>query len=78
MGKVAQRDLLFSLAFGIVCLLFFHLDHLVASYSGWDDPNWWLHLIVDSGYVLVYGTLGWLGRRGWRVWQRANNPHRDD
>lgn len=65
----ARRDLLWSGLIGVICLLFFHLDHLVASYSGWDDPVWWLHLLVDGGYVLLYGSLGWLVVRGWRLWK---------
>lgn len=76
MHRPAIRDLLLSLAFGILCLLLFHLDHLVASYSGWDDPVWLLHLVVDSGYVLVYGGLGWITLRGWRVWRRRQEKER--
>lgn len=67
---MARRDLIMSLAIGVICLLLFHLDHLVNSYSGWDDPWWWLHLLVDGGYVLVYGALGWVMLRGWRIWKK--------
>lgn len=74
MGTTARRDLLLSLALGFVCLLLFHLDHLVASYSGWDDPTWLLHLVVDGGYVLAYGAISWLVLRGWRVWRRSHRP----
>lgn len=63
------RDLLLSLAVGLVALLLFHLDHLVASYSGWDDPLWWLHLLVDSTYIIIYGGLFFVGLRGWRIWR---------
>lgn len=63
------RNLLLSLVVGIAALLLFHLDHLVASYSGWDDPLWWLHLLVDGSYVVIYGGLFFVGLRGWRIWQ---------
>lgn len=64
-----QRDLLLSLAAGVLCLLLFHLDHLVATYSGWGDPAWWLHLLVDGSYILLYGALSWFVLRGWRLWK---------
>ncbi|MDQ4078111.1 MAG: hypothetical protein M3220_17925 [Chloroflexota bacterium] len=71
MGNVSStRDLLLSLGFGIAALLFFHLDHLVVTYSGWNNTDWLLHLLVDSGYVLLYASLGWLVLRGWRVWRQ--------
>lgn len=71
--KLVYRDLALSLLFGVICLLLFHLDHLVATYSGWDDPVWWLHLLVDGGYILIYGALGWVGLRGWRVWRQMKS-----
>jgi hypothetical protein len=68
--KPAYRDLALSLVLGVVGLLLFHLDHLVATYSGWDDPLWWLHVLVDGGYILIYAALAWVGLRGWRVWRQ--------
>lgn len=72
--STARRDLLLSLLLGVVGLLLFHLDHLLVSYSGWDDPYWWLHLLVDGGYVVVYASLSWVVLRGWRLWRR-NRKH---
>jgi hypothetical protein len=71
MSSLRWKDILVSLGIGFVCLLLFHLDHLIASYSGWSDPAWWLHLLVDGSYVLIYGTLGWLVLRGWRLWRSS-------
>jgi cation transport ATPase len=62
-------DLLVSFSIGVLALLLFHLDHLIASYSGWDDPYWWLHLLVDSTYVVIYGGLFFVALRGWRIWR---------
>lgn len=71
----SQKDILLSTAIGVLGLLFFHLDHLVVTYSGWDDPDWLLHLVVDGSYVLVYGFLGWVVLRGWRLWQQRNKEN---
>jgi hypothetical protein len=71
MSPEMRHDLILSLGIGVFFLLFFHLDHLVVSYSGWDDPAWWLHLLVDSGYILLYGGLGFVVLRGWRIWRRS-------
>jgi hypothetical protein len=70
MSPTARRDLFLSLAIGVLFLLFFHLDHLVNTYTSWNDPDWLLHLFVDGGYVLIYGSIGWLALRGWRIWNR--------
>lgn len=70
MPATARRDLLLSLMIGILFLLFFHLDHLVNSYTSWADPTWLLHLLVDGGYVLVYSSIGWVALRGWRIWNQ--------
>lgn len=77
MGSTARRDIIFSLTFGVICLLFFHLDHLVVTYSGWNDPSWLLHVVVDSGYVWVYAALAWVGLRGWRVWKRREGEDKE-
>lgn len=74
---MVRRDFILSLMFGIFCLLFFHLDHLVVSYSGWNDPVWLLHLLVDSSYVLIYGFFGWVGLRGWRIWKHSGKNRSD-
>ncbi|HEX8682990.1 MAG TPA: hypothetical protein VF707_11795 [Ardenticatenaceae bacterium] len=71
MSSTARRDLLLSLGIGVAFLLFFHLDHLVNTYTGWSDPDWLLHLLVDGSYVLVYGAIGWIALRGWRVWRQG-------
>lgn len=72
MASFGWRDLATILVLGVIGLLLFHLDHLLVSYSGWDDPAWLLHLVVDGSYVLLYGTLGWLVLRGWHLWRRAS------
>ncbi len=69
----ARRDLLLSLLLGVMALLLFHLDHLIVTYSGWDDPDWLLHLLVDGSYVLLYGALSWVVLRGWRLWRKRMN-----
>ncbi|HYN89947.1 MAG TPA: hypothetical protein VER55_15545 [Ardenticatenaceae bacterium] len=66
-------DLLLGLALGVFALFAFHLDHLVASYSGWNDPLWWLHLLVDGSYVVIYGGLAFVALRGWRIWRSRTN-----
>jgi hypothetical protein len=73
----ARHELSLSFIVGVLALLLLHLDHLVATYSGWDDPLWWLHLLVDSSYILIYGGLFFVMLRGWRVWRRSRRPHRD-
>lgn len=71
----ARRDLLLSLLLGVVALLLFHLDHLIVTYRGWDDPQWLLHLVVDGSYILLYGALSWFVLRGWRLWRQRMNDN---
>jgi hypothetical protein len=72
-----RGDLLLSVIIGIAGLLLFHLDHLLVSYSGWDDPAWLLHLFVDGSYVLVYGGMAWMVIRGWRLWRKAQRKQKN-
>ena len=65
-----RRDLAMSFAIGVAVLLFFHADHLVSTYTGFDDPYWLLHLAVDGSYIFVYAGLAFVGLRGWRLWRR--------
>lgn len=67
-----RHDLVASLAIGVAVLLFFHADHLVSTYTGFDDPYWLLHLVVDSSYVFIYAGLAFVGLRGWRLWRHRH------
>ncbi|GAP64021.1 hypothetical protein ARMA_2444 [Ardenticatena maritima] len=70
MQRQTMLDLAVSLLIGLGVLLFLHADHLVNTYTAWDDPTWWWHLLTDGGYVLVYGGMAYVALRGWARWRR--------
>lgn len=77
MDRAIYRDLAISIAVGVAALLLFHLDHLVRTYAGFDDPYWWLHLIVDSSYIVLCGGLAFVGVQGWRILQARRRSRQD-
>ncbi|MCB0076485.1 MAG: hypothetical protein KDD73_03610 [Anaerolineales bacterium] len=76
--STSAKEILIAAFFGVVGLLFFHLDHLVVTYNGWNDPAWLLHLVVDGSYIVIYGFVAWVVMRGWRRWRESNGRHSDE
>lgn len=69
MRRRRMLDVVVSVLIGVGVLLFLHADHLVNTYTTWNDPVWWWHMLADGGYVLVYGAMGYVALRGWARWR---------